>query len=134
MSVAEHIQLTRRFKLTEKGGANDSVTMTLESGNPYRHYSVWLYVLSATPNISVQPRFANADDGGPVAISARGAIKVFQVTMEEIRPATRGLSKHKDDRGPPIAMKSELVITNEDVIDHIEFSVYMMATATPGGA
>jgi len=94
----------------------------------------WVYVLSATPNIDVQPKFAGYDDGAPVTISSKGATTVFKVPVEEIRPSTRGLSKHPDDEGPPYSMKSELVIQNQDVVNEIEFSVYMLATATVGGA
>ena len=54
--------------------------------------------------------------------------------MEEIRPATRGIHKHPADNSIPNILKSELVISNEDVTNHIEFSVYMIAMATPGGA
>ncbi|MCK5601183.1 hypothetical protein KAR91_04915, partial [Candidatus Pacearchaeota archaeon] len=115
-------------------GANDTVTVTLESGNPYRHYIAWVYVLSATPDINVQPKFAGANDGGVVNIGAKGATVVFKVPMEEIRPATRGIHKHPADNSIPNILKSELVISNEDVTNHIEFSVYMIAMATPGGA
>jgi len=131
---AEHIQLARKFTLTKKGGANDSVTVTLESGTPYRHYLAWLYVLSATPDINVQPKFAEKNDGAVVNITSKGATIVFKVPMEEMRPATRGLVAHSEDEAPPFPLKSSLFITNEDIINPIEFSVYMIAAATPGGA
>lgn len=131
---AEYMQLARRFTLSAKGGANDAVNMTLESGNPYRHYLAWLHVLSATPDINVQPKFAGDNDGVVVNVTSRGATIVFKVPTEEIRPSTRGIRKHSDDDAVPNILKSELYITNEDVTNPIEFSVYMIAVATPGGA
>lgn len=134
MAVAEYIQLARRFTLTTKGGSNDKVTVTLESGTPYRHYMAWLYVLSAAPDINIQPKFANANDGTVVNVAARGATVVFKVPMEEVRPATRGIYKHHSDDATPNILKSTLDISNEDTVSPIEFSVYMIAVATPGGA
>jgi hypothetical protein len=134
MVLAEYIQLARNFTLTAKGGANDKVTVTLESGTPYRHYMAWVYVLSATPDIDVQPKFAEEDDGAVVNVAAQGATVVFKVPAEEIRPATRELRKHPEDDSPPFPLKSALEISNEDVSNPINFSVYMIATAAPGGA
>jgi hypothetical protein len=134
MAVAEHIQLTRKLTLDANGGPNDSITLTLESGNPYRHYMAWVYVLSATPDLDVQPKFAGDNDGAVVNVSSKGPTVVFKVPMEEIRPSTRGIKAHPDDDAPPHILKSELVITNQDVTNPIEFSVYMLAMATPGGA
>lgn len=134
MAFAEYIQLARRFKLDPKGGANDVVTLTFESSNPYRHYMAWLYVQSATPDINVQPKFAEEDDGAVVNVSSRGATVVFKVPMEEIRPATIGVRKNPADDSLPFILKSALEISNEDLVNPIEFSVYMIAAATPGGA
>jgi hypothetical protein len=135
MAVAEHIQLTRRVVLAPLAGAPDNViTITFESGNPYRHYLAWVHITGAGAiNVSAQPKYAGENDGTPTAIAAIGTHKVKQVDLEEIRPATRGIHKHPDDAGPPTIMKSELTLTNSGG-DPVIASVYMIAAATPGGA
>lgn len=135
MAVAEHLQLTRRIKLAPLLEAPANViTLTLESGNPYRHYIAWVHITGAgVINVSAQPKFAGENDGAATAITAVGTHKVKQVDLEEIRPATRGIHKHSDDSTSPTTIKSELTITNAGAASVIA-SVYMIATATPGGA
>lgn len=135
MSVAEHLQLTRRITLAAVGDAPaNQATITFESGTPYRHYLVWVHITGAgVINVSAQPKFAGEDDGAATVITAVETNKVKQVDLEEIRPATRGVHKHPDDQNPPTIIKSELDLTNSGA-DPVIASVYMIAAATPGGA
>lgn len=133
--LVEHLQLTRKINLAALAGAPDNeVTVTLESGTPYRHYLAWVHITGAgVINVSVQPKFAGENDGGATAFATVGTQKVKQVDLEEIRPATRGVHKHPDDDVTPTILKSELVITNNGG-DPVIASVYMIAAASPGGA
>lgn len=126
MAFAEYLHLVKTYKLAN----GESATATLEAGTPYRHLTAWAHVAGAGAiNVSAQPRFANEDDGAAVAFAAAGTKKVFQVTPEEVRPATRGLPKLDP---PPHPIKSEMVITNSG--DPVVVTLYMMAAAAPGGA
>lgn len=130
MALTEYLQNVKTYRLAN----GQSVTATLESGTPYRHYLIWAHVAgNGTINVNVQPRFANANDGSVVNIAATGMTKVFQVPLEEIRPATRGLQKEKDSPVYPFVAKSEAVITNNGA-NIVNITVYQMAAADPGGA
>ena len=134
----EHLLLAKKLSLAANGGTE---TLTLESGSPYRHYMAWVVVdapipvgaLPITPDIDVQPMFGGENDGGVVNIIDNVPTKVIQVPVEQIRPPTI-LRKHPDDDSAPVALKSELVITNSHLTADAEVSVYMMAAATIGGA
>ena len=107
--LAEHLQLTRRFRLVP----GTPQTLTLESGTPYRHTTMWVRVNSeATVNVNAQPQFGGINDGSAVVLTDSTPTKVFQVTVEEVRPATRLTNKHSDDSVKAESMKSELVLTN----------------------
>jgi len=118
--------------LAATGGA-DTITLSLESGTPYRHYIAWAKVHASTINVSIQPQFGGENDGAVVNIITAPPVKVFQVPQEEVRPPTRGINKHPNDASVPVALKSELVITNLAAVE-ATVDVYIMAAATPGGA
>jgi hypothetical protein len=130
----EHLQLTRKIALTASGGAKDTETITLESGYPYRHLCMWVRVLgTGVINVSAQPLFGGVNDGYATAIADTDPVKVFQVTQEELRPATRGIQKHPDDPGVVEPLKSELQLTNGGA-GAVQVNVFILAAATPGGS
>lgn len=130
MAVTEFLQNVKTYKLNN----GESVTVTLESGTPYRHYQVWAHVAGiGVINVSVQPLFAGVADGGAVVVSSSGMEKIFQVTLEEIRPATRGLIKSSDNVFPPFVAKSEVKVTNGGA-NSVSVTIYQLAAADPGGA
>ncbi len=129
----EHLQLVRRVKLEASGGA-DTITLTLESGTPYRHLNMWVRARSiAAVNVIAQPLFGGANDGASTAVGYSDPTKVFQVTLEEVRPATRIVVKLPDDSAPAESLKPQLQLTN-NAAAVVDISIYMMAMATPGGA
>jgi hypothetical protein len=132
----EHLLVARKLVLAANGG---TATLALEAGTPYRHYCAWLVVdafglTTDTPDVDVQPKFGGEVDGAVVNVTDRVPTKVYQVVVEEIRPPTRGYVKHPNDASPPLPLKSELEITNSHLTIEVQLTVYMMATATIGGA
>jgi hypothetical protein len=128
----EHLQLVRRVVLEATGGA-DTITLTLESGTPYRHLNMWVRARGpGTIDVTAQPLFGGVNDGSSTAVGDSNPTKVFQITIEEVRPATR-LLKHPNDDVAAESLKSELQLTNNAAAD-VEISIYIMAMATPGGA
>ncbi len=128
----EHLQLARRVSLEATGG-DDAITLTLESGTPYRHLNMWVRARgTGTIDVTAQPLYGGVVDGSPTAVGDTNPTKVFQIIVEEVRPATR-LKKHPSDTVPAEALKPELLLTNNAAAS-VEISVYIMAMATPGGA
>lgn len=128
---AEYIQLVRDIRLA----ALASTIIEFESGTPFRHFVIWIHVSQvSTPDIDAQPIYAGENDGGLVNVTSTSMTKVFQVPVDEIRPATRGLIKHSDDTGPAFSAKPGIKLTNSHLTDGTIISVYMMAAAAPGGA
>lgn len=129
----EHLQLVRRIKLEASGGA-DTTTIALESGTPYRHLNMWVRVRSiAAVNVTAQPLYGGVNDGAATAVGDSNPIKVYQIPLEEMRPATRITVKHPDDSDAAESLKPALKLTN-NAAAVADISVYIMATATPGGA
>lgn len=132
MAFAEYLQLAKKVVLAPTGSPGDAITVALESGTPYRHYIAWVHVAGGgTIDVDAQPLFAGENDGVLTNFAAAGAQKVFQVTQEEIRPATR--LNIKDQLQIPTLLKSELEITNNGA-NPVTISIYMLAAAAPGGA
>jgi len=133
MAFAEYLQLVKKVELAALAGAPANAALfTLESGTPYRHCTSWVHVAGAgIINVDVQPLIGGANDGAVVNFSSSGVKKVFQVTPEELRPATR--FNISDPTQIPFIIKSELQITNKGA-NPVVISVYMLAAAAPGGA
>jgi hypothetical protein len=129
----EHLQLSRRVVLEATGGA-DAITVTLESGTPYRHLNMWVKAAGiGTIDVTAQPLYGGVADGSPTAVGNSNPTKVFQIPVEEVRPATRITRKHPDDMGKAASLKPELLLTNNAAAP-VQVSIYLMAMATPGGA
>ena len=131
---AEYILVARKLLLAAGGTA----TLALEVGTPYRNYTAWAIidhpVVALSPDVDIQPLFGGENDGLVVNITDNNPTKIFQITAEEVRPPTRGIKKHPDDASPPVALKSELLITNSHATLDVGLTVYMMASANIGGA
>lgn len=128
MAFAEYQQLVKTYKLAN----GESAKATLETGTPYRHLTVWGRVAGGgVINVSMQPMFGGVNDGSAVVFSTAGHQKVFQVTPEEVRPATRGFPKELEPQ--PKALKSEINITNSGA-NPVEVNLFMICAAAPGGA
>lgn len=146
--IAEYLLVARHFKLAPFGGggtpaAGAEVVVTLESGTPYRHYMAWAYVSkpaapAGAPDVDIQPLFGDPSlgiaDGAVVNLTANGPAIVFKITAEEVRPPTRNIAKHPDDVAAAIPLKSELRVTNAHTTHSTDITIYMMASAAPGGA
>jgi hypothetical protein len=105
----EHLQLTRRIRLIP----GTPRTFSLESGTPYRHTTMWVRIHSdAAVNVTAQPQFGGINDGAASIITDNIPTKVFQVTVEEVRPATRFNRPHSNDNIVVESIKSELLLTN----------------------
>jgi hypothetical protein len=105
----EYQQITRRIRALP-GIVN---TFILESGTPYRHLTMWVWVhTNGTKNLTAQPQYGGVNDGGATVITDNIPAKVFQVTVEEVRPANRIRVKHPDDVGPAVEIDSSIDLTN----------------------
>ena len=129
MAFAEHLQIAKRVNLAATGDPGDIVTITLESGTPYRH--VAMFLMGEAAGVTAQPLFAGANDGAATNVAGTINTKIYQIGVDEIRPATSGSDFTKPDA--PIPMKSELRLTNTNA-NPAALSVYIMASAMVGGA
>jgi hypothetical protein len=122
-----YVSSTRKYTI----GNAETVTVELETSSPYQDLTVWVHVSSGgTVNLSAQPLFGGANDGGATTFNAISVKKVKQITVDEVRPQTQGLHNHPDDNSSVSVLKSAVAITNSSA-DDAEVSVYLLAT---GGA
>ena len=127
----EYLQVSRELRLGASGGGDDVVDVVLESGTPYRHAAI--FVIGEASNIRAQPKFGEINDGSFTNISGIVAEKIFQMPIDEIRPATRNLSKHPGDQHAPTPIKTSITITN-NAASPANIGVYITAAAAPGGS
>ena len=126
---AEYIQIARNIALSP----SEVKTITVESGTPYRHLVMFVQCDGSHSKINAQPLFGGNNDGALIPITTLTAKKIFQVGVDEIRPATRGFKVHPSDDAVPIPIKSELKLTNAGT-KSTTVSVFIIAAAAPGGS
>ena len=125
MAFAEYINIAQKVDLAANGSPGDSVIIPVEVGAPYRHLAMFLHGQAA--NVTAQPLFGGANDGAATAVAGAIAQKIFQMTVDEIRPPTNGLPNDV------IPLKSELQLTNGDA-NPATLNVFITGSAAPGGA
>ena len=125
---AEYIQIARNIKLA--GGTN--TTIVVESGTPYRHLTIYV---DGNGKFTIQPMLGTNDIVPAVNVNGRFTQKVYQMGVDEIMPATRGLLLHPDDEAAPIPLKYSLKISNTAAAAVVSsVNVFICAAASPGGA
>ena len=123
----EFLQIAKVVELAAAGDPGDVQVITLESGTPYRHLA--MYLQGEAVAVTAQPLFGGAVDGAATNVTGPIHQKIYQQTVDEFRPTTRGSIFQGNGLVP---LKSELRLTNTDTAP-AKLSVFILASATPGG-